>query len=208
MKSIAAVGKDLGISDHMLRDWEKRGYLGEVEKIDGKRMYSDEQFEVIKFINVEVEKQRKNEIKRTEYSKIDEALLERFGGEVVVRKNNSPVEIGTIVLQQLETRDKEIQNVLGSILQELQKPVELPDNSSYENLLLNHQNLIDVHQKLVDRLGELGDENTQLVNHSHDLERETLTLKNRLDAMEKENVNLKNENAELKEKPKKKWGLF
>ncbi|MHA6253243.1 MerR family transcriptional regulator [Oceanobacillus sp. CAU 1775] len=57
MKTVDEVAKELGINENMLRNWEEKGFLGNVAEINGKKIYNEEQIERIKFIQQQVREQ-------------------------------------------------------------------------------------------------------------------------------------------------------
>jgi len=125
MKKISEVVKDLDVPAHMLRDWEDRGYFGEVLQIGGKRVYSDDQIERIKFVLEKVTDQREEDVLRTDYSEIDSAFLDRFGG-IVTSVPQTPTEMVSGFMDQLGKRDTDIQNALESIKDLMQEMLEKP----------------------------------------------------------------------------------
>lgn len=202
----------------MLREWEKRGYFGEVEQIDGKRMYDDVQFERVKFVLEKVNEQRKQGIKRTEYSKIEDALLERFGGEVAVRENaKTREELLSHFMQQLENRDKQVYGALGSIqsvLEGLQDavnvPKELPDTTKQDQLL---ESIYTSVQKSNEKEADLEKKYEVLTANFKKLAEVHEKLIEKLETTEDDNKKLRHENRTLKselekEKNRKWWQRF
>ena len=57
MKTIGEVAKEFGIDENTLRNWEKKGFLGNVAQINGKETYDEDQIERIKFIHQQVQEQ-------------------------------------------------------------------------------------------------------------------------------------------------------
>lgn len=57
MKTTDEVVKELGVSENMLRNWEEKGFLGDVAQSNGKKTYNEEQIERIKFIQQQVREQ-------------------------------------------------------------------------------------------------------------------------------------------------------
>ena len=57
MKTIGEVAKEFGIDENMLRNWEKKGFLGNVAQINGKETYDEDQIKRIKFIHQQVQEQ-------------------------------------------------------------------------------------------------------------------------------------------------------
>lgn len=139
--SIGEVAKQLNISEGMLREWEKKGFLGNVAQIDNKRMYDEEQLERIRFINQEIQEQRKKGWQRTNYRLIEDAMTDKFGGEIR-ESPRTPEEVLSSFMQRIDNRDKQVQGALDSIqfvLQSLaatlEMPKELPDMSKQNELL-------------------------------------------------------------------------
>ena len=82
---ISRLVKELPLEAHQLREWEKRGWLGEVVKDprqNHQRIYTEEQVERIQLIAETIQAQRAKGIKRTDLAEVEAKLLERFGGEV------------------------------------------------------------------------------------------------------------------------------
>lgn len=82
---ISRLVKELPLEAHQLREWEKRGWLGEVVKDprqNQQRVYTEEQVERIQLIADTIQAQREKGIKRTDLAEVEAKLLERFGGEV------------------------------------------------------------------------------------------------------------------------------
>ncbi|MCM3740287.1 helix-turn-helix domain-containing protein [Oceanobacillus luteolus] len=59
MKTIDEVSKELGIDENILQNWEKKGFLGEVAQVNGKKTYNEDQIVRIKFIQQQVKEQLK-----------------------------------------------------------------------------------------------------------------------------------------------------
>lgn len=219
MRSIAEVVRELDVTDYMLREWEKRGFFGKVAQIDGKRMYTKNQFERVKFVAKKVNEQREQDIKRTEYSKIEDALLDKFGGEVMIREAQDPVELMSNFTQKMENRDKEVQNTLQSIqmvLEGLQlamdeaKELPAPDTSRQDGLLQSiqemvqqsHKNEVDLEKKfenLSANYEKLADVHKNLILKLERIEEENKQLR-----IKKKDLEI---NLEL-EKKKKWWQRF
>lgn len=82
---ISRLAKELNLEAYQLREWEKRGWLGEVVKDprqNQQRVYTEEQVERIQLIAETIQGQRAIGIKRTDFEEVEAKLLERFGGEV------------------------------------------------------------------------------------------------------------------------------
>lgn len=182
LKNIGEVTKELGVTDYMLREWEKKGYLDTVEQFDGKRVYSDEQISRIIFIRDEIEKQRKQGIKRTDYRKIEDELTDKFGGEVVVREGTSPQAIGEAIRQELYMRDQENKNMLQQIYQSIQ---QLPEPEASGVPADKFAELVDVHQKLANDFIELKKEKKKIEEELREREREVLELRAELNKKKK-----------------------
>src|SRR5699024_4991452 len=96
---ISRISKDLNIETHLLREWEKRDWLGDVLKDpeqNNQRVYDDEQVERIEFIWSIIQEQRKNGLKRTDIQEVEEKLLDKFGGMVEPIENNITVHSGSV----------------------------------------------------------------------------------------------------------------
>lgn len=84
---ISRVTKELKVPRHQLYKWEERGWLGfetvlKDPKNQGQRIYTAEQVKRIEVIVEEIERQRQQGIKRTDFGRVEEVLLEKFGGEI------------------------------------------------------------------------------------------------------------------------------
>lgn len=181
MMSIGEAAKTFKVSENMLREWEKKGYLGDVEQIDGKRMYSEDQLERISVIYEEIQKQRKKGFKRTDYRKIDDVVLDKFGGEIVVREPaQAPEQVMNSFIKQMESRDMQLQQSLQAIqglMQELtvEKPAPiLPDTKKQEQQLEsledNLRRLAGVHEKVVEENAQLRKQIRELKSEKSELE--------------------------------------
>lgn len=84
---IGRVVKELGVKPHALHTWENRGWLGYEPVLkdpenNNQRVYSEAQLERIRFIHALIEDQRGRGIKRTDIAEVEQALLEKYGGEI------------------------------------------------------------------------------------------------------------------------------
>src|SRR5699024_10290601 len=97
MIGISRISKELNIGTHVLREWEKRNWLGEVLKDpeqNNQRIYDEEQVERIKFIWSISQEQRKKGLKRTDIQEVEEKLLDKFGGMGETIENKMTVHPG------------------------------------------------------------------------------------------------------------------
>jgi len=127
---ISRISKELNIETHLLREWEKREWLGDVLKDpeqNNQRVYDDEQVERIKFIWSIIQEQRKKGFKRTDIQEVEEKLLDKFGGMVKPIESNITVHPGSIdqIIELIQTQNKKIIQ-LESIVS---KQDNLPDYS-------------------------------------------------------------------------------
>ncbi|UYB50291.1 MerR family transcriptional regulator (plasmid) [Lysinibacillus capsici] len=79
---ISRLAKELNLEAYQLREWEKRGWLGEVVKDprqNQQRVYTEEQVERIQLIAETIQAQRAIGIKRTDFEEVEARLLEQFG---------------------------------------------------------------------------------------------------------------------------------
>jgi|SRR5699024_911153 len=130
MKGISRISKELNIETHLLREWEKRDWLGDVLKDpeqNNQRVYNDEQVERIKFIWSIIQEQRKEGLKRTDIKEVEEMLLDKFGGMVKPIENTISVHQGSMdqIVELIQMQNKKIAQ-LESIVS---KQANLPDNS-------------------------------------------------------------------------------
>jgi len=128
---ISRISKDLNIETHLLREWEKRDWLGDVLKDpeqNNQRVYDDEQVERIEFIWSIIQEQRKNGLKRTDIQEVEEKLLNKFGGIVEPVENNITVHSGSVdqIVELIQMQNKKITH-LESVVSE--QGNLLPDNS-------------------------------------------------------------------------------
>jgi DNA-binding transcriptional MerR regulator len=130
MKGISRISKELNIETHLLREWEKRHWLGDVLKDpeqNNQRVYDDEQVERIKFIWAIIQEQRKKGFKRTDIQEVEEKLLDKFGGMVKPIENNITVHPGSMdqVVELIQVQNKKISQLESTV----SKQANLPDNS-------------------------------------------------------------------------------
>lgn len=86
---ISKITRQFEIEPHQLREWEKRGWLGDVLKdpdSNNQRVYTDYQVKRIQVIHETIKKQREKGIKRTDIEEVEHKLLEEFGGEITKRE--------------------------------------------------------------------------------------------------------------------------
>lgn len=120
-KPISEVVKELDVKAHQLHQWETNGWLGpdDVLKdpdLNNQRVYSEQQVDRIRFLKTFFEEKRDQGIKRVAPKMVEEALLEKFGGEVIeIEKNEISV---------LPSSFEEFQHVM---LQQRNMIVELKD---------------------------------------------------------------------------------
>jgi len=131
MIGISRISKELNIETHLLREWEKRNWLGEVLKDpeqNNQRIYDDEQVERIKFIWSIIQEQRKKGLKRTDIQEVEEKLLDKFGGMVETIENKMTVHPGSVdeIIELIRMQNKKISH-LDSVVSKQENL--LPDNS-------------------------------------------------------------------------------
>lgn len=93
-KGIGQISREIGVKSFQLHKWEERGWLGSQPILkdpnnNNQRVYSEEQVKRIEFIQETIQKQRKKGIKRTDFHEMEQLLLEKFGGEVTVRQEET-----------------------------------------------------------------------------------------------------------------------
>lgn len=94
---ISKISKELGLKTFQLHKWEERGWLGSEPVLkdpenNNQRVYSEHQAERIRFIHKTITEQRDKGIKRTDFKEMEELLLEKFGGEVT-KKEDETLEV-------------------------------------------------------------------------------------------------------------------
>ena len=142
--SISTLVKNLDIESFQLREWEKRGWLGDVmkdPKQNNQRVYTEEQINKIELINNVIKKQREKGLKRTDFVEVEKAILEEFGGEVVKMNNelvihsNSVEALSKMILLQnrmiIELQEKVEKNNKLELIQ-----TDLEERSKREEKLL------------------------------------------------------------------------
>lgn len=110
---IGRLTKQLNVEAHALREWEKRGWLGDVLKDpdnNNQRVYTEEQVERIRLIHKTIQEQREKGIKRTDLEEVEEKLLDQFGGEVVKRDSEVMVHPNSMeqMLEMIAFQNKQI----------------------------------------------------------------------------------------------------
>lgn len=117
MKPISQVVKELKIKPHALHLWESRGWLGDEPVLkdpsrNNQRVYNEEQLERIAFIAEEIGQQKREGFARTDIVRMEEKLLDKFGGLVKVEKEE--VELSMMPstaeqwLRELQLQTKEV----------------------------------------------------------------------------------------------------
>src|SRR5699024_5196842 len=141
MIGISRISKELNIETHLLREWEKRNWLGEVLKDpeqNNQRIYDDEQVERIKFIWGIIQEQRKKGLKRTDIQEVEEKLLDQFGGMVETIENNMIVHPGSVdqIVELIRMQNKKISHLESAV-------------SKQENLMQNNsETLQEIKEEL------------------------------------------------------------
>src|SRR5699024_576141 len=123
MIGIGKLSKELNIDTHLLREWEKRDWLGDVLKDpeqNNQRVYSDEQVERIKFIWDIIQEQRKKGFKRTDIKEVEAKLLEHFGGMVQPVETNIAVRPGSMeqMIEIIQMQNKKIDHLESIVTQQ------------------------------------------------------------------------------------------
>ena len=152
---ISRLVKELNLEAHQLREWEKRGWLGEVVKDsrqNQQRVYTEEQVERIQLIADTIQVQREKGIKRTDLAEVEAKLLERFGGEV------KRIDTDLVVAPQSLNQIVELlmgQNQKISELQQFmqQQPKhQLPDPVDHTEVLADMKNELKKSQEREEQL--------------------------------------------------------
>lgn len=134
---ISEVTKELGIEPHQLHKWEDRGWLGSEPVLkdpdnNGQRIYNEEQLERIRYIQQVIEEQRKKGIKRTNIAKMNERLLDKFGGEVTKRESEIMVIPSSFeaFMELIQLQNKKITELEETVRNQsqLQLPQSLEDH--------------------------------------------------------------------------------
>jgi len=123
MIGIGKLSKELNIDTHLLREWEKRDWLGDVLKDpeqNNQRVYSDEQVERIKFIWDIIQEQRKKGFKRTDIKEVEAKLLEHFGGMVQPVETNIAIRPGSMeqMIELIQMQNKKIDHLESIVTQQ------------------------------------------------------------------------------------------
>lgn len=128
VKFINEVTREFGITHHILRAWEDKGFLGEVQRdFTYGRMYTEDQLERIKAIQEVVKGQQEKGLKRTDFTEVERVLLDKFGGLVKVQENiPATPETFTNMLLKMENQDRQIRELHQMISQLTQVTKELP----------------------------------------------------------------------------------
>lgn len=131
MIGISKISKELDIETHLLREWEKRQWLGDVLKDpeqNNQRIYDDEQVERIKFIWAIIQGQRKKGFKRTDIQEVEEKLLDKFGGMVEPVENSITVHSGSVdqIVELIQMQNKKIAHLESTVSEQGNL---LPNNS-------------------------------------------------------------------------------
>lgn len=156
---IGRVTKELGIKPHMLHKWEERGWLGyepvlKDPEANNQRVYSKEQLERIRFIHGLIEDQRERGNKRTDFSEVEKALLETFGGELIPVKEETSLLPSTVD----EFHHLMLQNnkMLGEMMDEHRKAQEAM-SKKLDDVLLRFEETESEKEKLENELRLLKD---------------------------------------------------
>src|SRR5699024_1024691 len=125
MIGIGKLSKELNIDTHLLREWEKRDWLGDVLKDpeqNNQRVYNEEQVERIKFIWHIIQEQRKKGFKRTDIQEVEAKLLAICGGMVQPVETDITVRPGAMeqMIELIQMQNKKIDH-LESIVKQQEK---------------------------------------------------------------------------------------
>src|SRR5699024_5805133 len=123
MIGIGKLSKELNIDTHLLREWEKRDWLGDVLKDpeqNNQRVYNEEHVERIKFIWDIIQEQRKKGFKRTDIKEVEVKLLEHFGGMVQPVERNIAVRPGSMeqMIELIQMQNKKIDHLESIVMQQ------------------------------------------------------------------------------------------
>ncbi|MDE0584699.1 MerR family transcriptional regulator [Planococcus sp. A6] len=152
---ISRLVKELNLEAHQLREWEKRGWLGEVVKDprqNQQRVYTEEQVERIQLIANTIQVQREKGIKRTDLAEVEAKLLEQFGGEV------KQIDTDLVVAPQSLNQIVELLMGQNQKINELQQLMEqqpknhLPDPVDHTNLITDMKNELKKSQEREEQL--------------------------------------------------------
>src|SRR5699024_1740514 len=123
MIGISKLSKELNIDTHLLREWEKRDWLGDVLKEPEQniqQVYSEEQVERIKIILDINQEKRKKGFKRTDIKEVEAKLLEHFGGMVQPVKTNIAIRPGSMeqMIELIQMQNKKIDHLESIVMQQ------------------------------------------------------------------------------------------
>ena len=98
---IGKIAKELNVKHHVLHTWENRGWLGYTPVLkdpenNNQRVYSEEQLERIRFIHGLIEAQRARGVKRTDIAEVEQALLDKYGGEITKMQEEATLLPSTV----------------------------------------------------------------------------------------------------------------
>lgn len=130
MKPISQIVKELKIKPHQLHLWEQRGWLG-IDPVlkdpqrNNQRVYNAEQIKRIDFIVVELEQQKKEGFTRTDMRRMEEKLLDAFGGLSKLPREELSIAMlpstadEWLQFFQMQTKGMvEVQEIVNEVLQE------------------------------------------------------------------------------------------
>lgn len=152
---ISRIVKELNLEAYQLREWEKRGWLGEVLKDpmqNHQRVYTEGQVEHIQLVAETIQAQRARGIKRTDFQEVEAKLLERFGGEVKRMDTDlvvAPQSLNQIV-ELLMGQNQKISELQQSMQQ--QPKNQLPDPMDYTEVLDDMKNELKKSQEREEQL--------------------------------------------------------
>ena len=162
---ISKITRQFEIEPHQLREWEKRGWLGDVLKdsdSNNQRVYTEHQIKRIQLIHETIKRQRKKGIKRTDIDEVESNLFEEFGGEITKRESEVIVHQNTIenMVELISLQQKMILHLQVQVkeIQEKELPVPIDHSEHLESIRQALKFSAEREEKLIDLIKELQDD--------------------------------------------------
>lgn len=162
---ISKITRQFEIEPHQLREWEKRGWLGDVLKdpdSNNQRVYTEHQVKRIQLIHETIKKQREKGIKRTDIEEVEHNLLEEFGGEITKRESEVIVHPNTMenMVELIRLQQKMILQLQDQVkeMKEKELPVPVDHSEHLESIRQELKFSAEREEKLIDLIKELQDD--------------------------------------------------
>lgn len=166
---ISKITKELEIETHQLREWEKRDWLGNVLKdpnSNNQRVYNEQQVEKIRLIYETIKAQREKGFKRTNFTEVEDKLLETFGGEITKRQTEMMIHPGSMeqMIEMIALQQQLIMEMQEKVesLQNKELPVPFDYREQFEDMKNQfkfnqerEEKLLGLVEKLQDDIEEL-----------------------------------------------------